>query len=199
MARTVGSAAEETRRRILDTATKLFAGRGYAGTSIRDISEQLGMTKGSLYYHFASKEDLLFALLEPCFDALDAFVAAARSRVGALDQELVSRLVDVLDEHAPVLRPLVADPTVHRAKIHGHLLPERLLELQRVISGSPDQGAMLRARCALAVINSGVLAPHLSRFSTKVPSRLSADERRFVIEAAVAVLSVPAAVMDLTP
>jgi AcrR family transcriptional regulator len=194
MARTVGSAAEETRRRILDTATALFAERGYAGTTIRDISERLGMTKGSLYYHFTSKEDLLFALLEPCFDALNEFVAAARNRVGKLDRKLIARLVDVLDEHAPVLRPLVADPSVfQQAKSRGHVLPERLLELQRVVSGSPDAGAMLRARCALATIHSGVLAPHLSRFSTTVPTRLSPDERRFVIDAALAVLAVPAA------
>ena len=73
MARTVGSAADETRQRILDVAVDLFIEQGYAGTSVRDISERLGMTKGSLYYHFASKEDVLNALVTPLMEDLDRF------------------------------------------------------------------------------------------------------------------------------
>jgi len=81
MARTVGSAAEDTRARILATAAELFVERGYAGTSVRDISQRLGMTKGSLYYHFTAKEDVLVALLEPLFEAVDAFVDATQAVV----------------------------------------------------------------------------------------------------------------------
>ena len=50
-------ATGDTRRRIIDTALELFATRGYAGTSMRDISMQLSVTKAALYYHFPSKED----------------------------------------------------------------------------------------------------------------------------------------------
>src|SRR5215467_11521395 len=75
--RTVGASAEVTRARILDVALELFAERGYAGTSVRDIAERLGMTKSSLYYHFASKEDVLNALVTPLIEDLDEFIADA--------------------------------------------------------------------------------------------------------------------------
>jgi AcrR family transcriptional regulator len=50
------------RERILDVALDLFIAQGYDGTSLREIAEQLGVTKAALYYHFESKEDILMAL-----------------------------------------------------------------------------------------------------------------------------------------
>jgi AcrR family transcriptional regulator len=51
-----------TRERILDAALDLFIEKGFDGTSLREIAEQLGFTKAALYYHFASKDDILMAL-----------------------------------------------------------------------------------------------------------------------------------------
>jgi len=52
------------RQRLLDTATKLFAEKGYAGTSVREIVDRAGVSKPVLYYYFKSKEGLFYALLE---------------------------------------------------------------------------------------------------------------------------------------
>ncbi len=52
----------DTKQRILDVALDLFTEQGYDGTSLRQIAEQLGVTKAALYYHFESKEDILMAL-----------------------------------------------------------------------------------------------------------------------------------------
>jgi AcrR family transcriptional regulator len=51
-----------TRDRILDVALDLFIEKGYDKTSLREIAEQLRLTKAALYYHFASKGDILMAL-----------------------------------------------------------------------------------------------------------------------------------------
>jgi AcrR family transcriptional regulator len=51
-----------TRERILDVALDLFTGQGFDATSMREIAERLHITKPSIYYHFASKEDILVAL-----------------------------------------------------------------------------------------------------------------------------------------
>jgi AcrR family transcriptional regulator len=48
---------------ILDAAGELFTGQGYAGTSTRAIAEAVGLRQASLYHHFATKEDILIALL----------------------------------------------------------------------------------------------------------------------------------------
>ncbi len=52
----------DTRQRILDVALDLFIEQGFDGTSLRQIAEQLGVTKAALYYHFESKDDILMAL-----------------------------------------------------------------------------------------------------------------------------------------
>lgn len=189
MARTVGSAGDQTRRRILQAAAELFVEHGFAGTSIRDISERLGMTKGSLYYHFTSKEDLLVALLAPLFEAVDEFVAAARA-TGGVTAELVRRLVDVLDEHAPLFRSFAAHPMVDRAKLEErYQMPARFVELQQILGGGEDEAALLRGRCALGVIHAGVLAPRLKDCAEHQP-RLSEVEKAFVVDAVMRVLSV---------
>jgi TetR/AcrR family transcriptional regulator, cholesterol catabolism regulator len=57
------SRADASRLQILTTAAKMFGERGYAGTSLRDIAAAIGMKAGSLYYHFASKEELATEVL----------------------------------------------------------------------------------------------------------------------------------------
>lgn len=52
------------RERLLDTATVLFAEKGYAGASVREIVEKAGVSKPVLYYYFKSKEGLFYAILE---------------------------------------------------------------------------------------------------------------------------------------
>lgn len=51
-----------TKDRILDVAMVQFTEKGYDGTSLREIAEQVGMTKAAIYYHFASKADIFRAL-----------------------------------------------------------------------------------------------------------------------------------------
>ena len=52
------------RQRLLETATELFAEKGYAGTSVREIVDRAGVSKPVLYYYFKSKEGLYYAILE---------------------------------------------------------------------------------------------------------------------------------------
>ena len=61
----------DTRERILTVANELFTEQGYEGTSLREISDRLGITKAALYYHFRSKDEILTTLLAPFFELLD--------------------------------------------------------------------------------------------------------------------------------
>lgn len=56
--------AEERRNEILDAADELFGRKGFAATSTNDILEKVGIARGTLYYHFKSKEDIMDALIE---------------------------------------------------------------------------------------------------------------------------------------
>ncbi len=64
------SGGPEGRQRILDVAASLFLERGYKATSLREIASAVGMKAGSLYYHFASKEVLLQAILQRGMDVM---------------------------------------------------------------------------------------------------------------------------------
>jgi len=61
------------REELTRIAARLFAERGYQGTSLADLAEELGVQKPSLYHHIASKEDLLW---EVAWEGAEAFHAA---------------------------------------------------------------------------------------------------------------------------
>ena len=60
--------ASDTRDRIQAAARELFAQKGVQKTSLQEIADQLGITKPALYYHFASREDLLRSIVKPLID-----------------------------------------------------------------------------------------------------------------------------------
>jgi AcrR family transcriptional regulator len=59
----------QTRQHFLDSAQTLFARQGFAGTTLDQISEQAGYSRGAFHHHFSSKEDLLVTLISACFKA----------------------------------------------------------------------------------------------------------------------------------
>lgn len=54
----------KTKRKIFETSMKLFAEKGYDATSIEEITASVGVAKGTLYYHFTSKEEIFNFLVE---------------------------------------------------------------------------------------------------------------------------------------
>lgn len=60
----MGSRANNTKKRILEEALKLFAQSGYMGTSMNDIAAKLGVTKAALYKHYKSKQEILDSIVE---------------------------------------------------------------------------------------------------------------------------------------
>jgi len=74
------------RREVTREAAKLFAQKGYHGTSIGDIAEALGVQKGSLYSHIASKEDLLYETMREGAEAFHAALDAIPEDTPAVDK-----------------------------------------------------------------------------------------------------------------
>jgi len=77
-ARTVDNSQQPDRRQqILEIAARIFARKGYRGTSMRDIGDQAGVFGGSLYHHIRSKDALFVELHDAALDAAAARIAAA--------------------------------------------------------------------------------------------------------------------------
>ena len=83
MARSTREEAKQTRSQILDAALSLFARRGYAGTSLEDISAELGVTRGAIYGHFACKRELFEHVIALSQDPLYDLMAACGGEDGA--------------------------------------------------------------------------------------------------------------------
>jgi len=63
--------AAETRQRLIDAAARLFAGRGYAASTVAAIGEEAGVSRGLVNFHFKAKEKLLHAVIEQLVDELE--------------------------------------------------------------------------------------------------------------------------------
>jgi AcrR family transcriptional regulator len=75
--RTQAQRSEATRQIFIDTATQLFAAQGFAATSLDEILQIAGMTRGALYHHFENKKALFQAVFEQQEQVLTNAVAAA--------------------------------------------------------------------------------------------------------------------------
>lgn len=78
MARSTKEEALETRRRILDAAEQAFHANGVSRTSLADIAERAGVTRGAIYWHFENKSDLFDAMCERVRLPMEEMAAAAK-------------------------------------------------------------------------------------------------------------------------
>ncbi len=76
MARTRGASFDQQRAAIVEAAARLFAARGFAGTSTAQIAAAAGVSKPLLYHYYRDKEALLFDIADGYMDRLLALVAA---------------------------------------------------------------------------------------------------------------------------
>lgn len=99
----------DTRSRILDAAARCFALGGYTATSLEQVGSTAGLTKGAVYWHFASKHDLFFALLDRKCQEMDQVVAT----------RILEPAIQTQARHDPpgALKALLQD-------IMGHLLTD---------------------------------------------------------------------------
>ncbi len=113
---------ERTAERILDAAEALFAERGYAGATLRDVAAKVGVRTPSLYNHFPSKESLYAAVLErgisPVLDVLTE-VVETRDRSDRDVRQIVERTMRLVGKR-PNLPRLIQHETLSGGR---HLTP----------------------------------------------------------------------------
>ncbi|MDO8211134.1 TetR/AcrR family transcriptional regulator [Conexibacter sp. CPCC 206217] len=99
-----------TRARLLEAAARVYAARGFAGATLDDVAEEAGLTKGAVYGHFGSKDNLLVALME------EYVAAEIAEQVALFDRDETTwkrpfvgsdRFMDELEEAPEAFRLLV--------------------------------------------------------------------------------------------
>ena len=133
--------AGEVRERLLSGATELFASKGYAATTVREIVERAGVTKPVLYYYFGSKEGIYLDLMREPFSRFAALVEEAILPPGSARERLFRlclRAYDIFVENLDAARvmysiyygPPQGAPFVDFDAYH-HCFQEALLQVLR--------------------------------------------------------------------
>ncbi|MGA8118171.1 MAG: helix-turn-helix domain-containing protein [Actinocatenispora sp.] len=142
----------DTRQRIQQVALELFVERGYEKTALREIAERLGVTKAALYYHFKTKEDIVFSIFEDGAAALDRLIAWAQEqpRTQETRLEIVRRFAAMMGRQRTVMRFLQENQPALRELQVGELMRARLTALSDLLSDeSMPLADQIRARLAL--------------------------------------------------
>jgi AcrR family transcriptional regulator len=157
--------SHDTRSRLRELALKLFAEQGYEKTSLREIAEQLGVTKAALYYYFKSKEDIVRSLVEDYVADLDDLIAWAKAqpRSQATRAEIVHRYLHIVSNGTAVFRMLhqnqAAVSGLANAKERGELFKERMDALVGLLT-EPDASLRDQVRAASCLMSVSFCCMH---------------------------------------
>jgi AcrR family transcriptional regulator len=138
-------AIAEPRQEILRTAARLFQQQGYDATSMNDVAAALKLSKGGLYHHFQSKDEILFNLMNHAMDITEESVlkpvmaipdpeqrlrALIRRHIAVVLSERDREITVMLHENHP-LPPTLRKRINARKKDYIHFLENLVAEVQR--------------------------------------------------------------------
>jgi AcrR family transcriptional regulator len=138
--------SQQTINKIIDVAARLFAEKGYEQTTIQDIVNDLGMSKGAIFHHFGSKEDIVEAVIGRHRDKL---IAAAEAAAGDKSVPVYERLIRT----AMALH--VSDDTGLRMAEHLHK-PQNALMHMKIERMLFDNATPIMARVVREGIAQGI-------------------------------------------
>jgi len=157
----------DSRQEILRTAARLFQQRGYDATSMNDVAAALKLSKGGLYHHFQSKDEILFEIMNHAMEITQERVlgpvrsiADPENRLRALIRLHIEVVLSPRDREITVMlhenHPL--PPTLRkrinaRKKEYIHFVESLIAEVQRAQHGKGSVSPRAAAFALLGMIN----------------------------------------------
>ena len=181
------TSSRDTKAAIHRAAVDLFSSQGYDKTSLREIAEQVGITKASLYYHYSSKQELLRAIVGTFLDDVFAVLRKVEDLPWSPENErqLLAAYVDVVIAHRSTGPTLMRDIAAVLAAFGDDLdiLIAQSRRFQLWLAG-PDPTPADRLRAAAAVETIG------AAMSAELDLGVSdAEIRAILLDAASAILA----------
>jgi AcrR family transcriptional regulator len=139
-----------TRERVIEEAAKLFAEKGYAAATTREIAARLNIQRASLYYHMSGKDQILFEICETAMTQGISEVRSALAKIpeddvlGKIKQLIGTHLQTSLgsrDQHLTMLLEMRSLEGEHKARIFGLRAEYRSL-IDEVLSAAQKEGAL---------------------------------------------------------
>ena len=138
------------RDEILKAATDLFSEKGYHEVTMEEIAEEMGVSKGTIYNYFSSKENLYLEILKESFEAIEALLheEVENSDPAPLKlRKLLATIFTFYRRNLKVLRILSRDET-HLLKEHFELTEkwrtQRVRLYEKIIEKGIDEGSFVR-------------------------------------------------------
>jgi AcrR family transcriptional regulator len=162
----------DSRQEILRTAARLFQQRGYDATSMNDVAAALKLSKGGLYHHFQSKDEILFEIMDHAMQITQERVINAVSGIASPEvrlRALIRKHIEVvlsprdreitvmLHENHP-LPPALRKRINARKKDYIHFLEQLIADVQKEVQlksrrGAPRVSPRAAAFALLGMIN----------------------------------------------
>ncbi|PYX10600.1 MAG: TetR/AcrR family transcriptional regulator [Acidobacteria bacterium] len=157
----------DSRQEILRTAARLFQQRGYHATSMNDVASALKLSKGGLYHHFQSKDEILFNLMDHAMNITQERVingvrdiADPEERLRMLIRRHIEVVLSVRDREITVmlhenhpLPPSLRRRINARKKDYVHFVENLIAEVQRARHSSGSVSPRAAAFALLGMIN----------------------------------------------
>lgn len=154
---------DEKRQAIMDAAAEVFMRLGFASTSLDDISEQYGATKGIIYYHFRNKTNLFFAVLRHAMELTRAAIEPEALGEGSAKDRLrrmASAHAHLMMEHLAYLRVSGLGAQLH---LSGRTTEAEREQMQE-ITEMRDKNEQLY----LQVINEGIASNEFRAVDSRI-------------------------------
>jgi len=163
--------APDTRTRLIDAASALFAARGFAGTTIRDIAERAGVNVAAGHYHFGSKQELYLEVARAQFaevrerlaarGAVPGDAALAKASRPELERLLAARVETMLEfllgpppaDHGAIMQREMCDPSEALPLIVRDFVLPMKSEMARILERlAPHVAPREIERCVFSVV-----------------------------------------------
>jgi TetR/AcrR family transcriptional regulator, cholesterol catabolism regulator len=157
----------DSRQEILRTAARLFQQRGYDATSMNDVASALKLSKGGLYHHFQSKDEILFEIMNHAMEITEERVLAPARKISDPEERLRTlirlhievvlsprdrEITVMLHENHP-LPPALRKRINTRKKDYVHFVENLIGDVQRARPAKSNVSARAAAFALLGMIN----------------------------------------------
>ncbi|MHB8062133.1 MAG: TetR/AcrR family transcriptional regulator [Ruminiclostridium sp.] len=132
---------EERRSEILDVSEMLFSTKGYSKTTVNDILHKIGIAKGTLYYYFRSKEEVMNSIVMRFIDKEVKTAETIAADINLKTHEKISRIIMAQNQDKIYKEQIIQQlHSLGNAEMHNKSLVETILQLTPVLTGIVEQG-----------------------------------------------------------
>ena len=140
----------KTKRKIFETSMKLFAEKGYDATSIEEITATVGVAKGTLYYHFSSKEEIFNFLVEEGVKLLKNSIAIKTDKLtNSIDKLKAIMLIElkVMIKYEDFMTIILSQiwGTSTRSKMCRGYIFDYIEQIQKIVEEGISKGEIIQA------------------------------------------------------